>query len=122
MRDIGCGGGVPAEEFAVLGFRVTGVDTSEISRAAARNHASARRLSIDYRTGSGDLLSFGNESFDVVSCNDVPEHIHNRDAVIAEVARVIKPGGIFLRHHQQDPILLSALAVLPGCRPGPPLP
>lgn len=96
LLDIGCGGGVLAEEFAAMGFRVTGVDPSEKSLAAARVHASERGLSIDYRTGSGDLLPFGNESFDVVSCCDVLEHIHNWDVVIAEVARVIKPGGIFV--------------------------
>jgi 2-polyprenyl-6-hydroxyphenyl methylase/3-demethylubiquinone-9 3-methyltransferase len=96
LMDVGCGGGVLSEEFAAMGFQVTGIDPSESSLAAARAHAAVRGLDIDYRVGSGDRLPFGDESFEVVSCCDVLEHIHNWDRVIAEVARVIKPGGVFI--------------------------
>src|SRR4051794_6514949 len=49
--DIGSGGGFLAEEFARLGFAITGVDPSEVSVRTARDHAHAGGLDIDYRTG-----------------------------------------------------------------------
>lgn len=94
--DVGCGGGLLAEEFAALGFAVTGIDPSEQSLAAARAHSALSGLDIDYRHGYGDRLPFENESFDVVYCCDVLEHIQNWDAVIGEIGRVLKGGGVFL--------------------------
>ncbi|HET6420981.1 MAG TPA: bifunctional 2-polyprenyl-6-hydroxyphenol methylase/3-demethylubiquinol 3-O-methyltransferase UbiG [Geobacteraceae bacterium] len=96
VLDIGCGGGVLAEEFAATGFDVTGIDPSEKSIAAAKDHAACKGLTIDYRTGSGDQLPFEDESFGIVCCCDVLEHIRNWEGVIAEVARVLRPGGVFL--------------------------
>jgi 2-polyprenyl-6-hydroxyphenyl methylase / 3-demethylubiquinone-9 3-methyltransferase len=94
--DVGCGGGVLAEEFAAMGFTVTGLDPSDQSLEAARAHAAQSGLNIDYRFGYGDKLPFENESFEVVYCCDVLEHIQNWDAVIGEVARVLKRSGVFL--------------------------
>ena len=47
--DVGCGGGLLAEEFARLGFTVTGVDPSEASLATARRHAEQQGLRIEYQ-------------------------------------------------------------------------
>jgi 2-polyprenyl-6-hydroxyphenyl methylase / 3-demethylubiquinone-9 3-methyltransferase len=94
--DVGCGGGLLAEEFAALGFPVTGIDPSDKSLAAARAHAAQRGLPIDYRLGYGATLPFEEESFDLAYCCDVLEHIPNWDAVIGEIARVLKRGGLLL--------------------------
>lgn len=93
--DVGCGGGLLAEEFAAMGFEVTGIDPSDKSLEAARAHAARCGLSIDYRLGYGDKLPFEDESFDVVYCCDVLEHIRDWDAVIGEIARVLKRSGVF---------------------------
>ncbi|MEW6735702.1 MAG: bifunctional 2-polyprenyl-6-hydroxyphenol methylase/3-demethylubiquinol 3-O-methyltransferase UbiG [Acidobacteriota bacterium] len=93
--DVGCGGGLLAEEFAAMGFVVTGIDPSDKSLQAARTHAIESSLKIDYRLGYGDKLACENESFEIVYCCDVLEHIENWDAVIGEIARVLKPGGVF---------------------------
>ncbi|MBN1303939.1 MAG: 3-demethylubiquinone-9 3-O-methyltransferase [Anaerolineales bacterium] len=95
LLDIGCGGGVLAEEFARLGCRVTGIDLAERSLEAARAHADKGNLSIDYRLGAAENLEFDSSSFEVVSCCDVLEHIRDWRKVIAEASRVIKPGGLF---------------------------
>ncbi|MEZ4601020.1 MAG: bifunctional 2-polyprenyl-6-hydroxyphenol methylase/3-demethylubiquinol 3-O-methyltransferase UbiG [Syntrophotaleaceae bacterium] len=95
LLDVGCGGGVLTEEFAAIGLTVTGLDPSEKSIQAARAHARENGLAIEYRHGSGDRLPFDTGSFDLVSCCDVLEHIQNWDHVVAEVARVLKPGGLF---------------------------
>jgi 2-polyprenyl-6-hydroxyphenyl methylase/3-demethylubiquinone-9 3-methyltransferase len=94
--DIGCGGGLLAEEFARLGCRVTGIDPSEPSLAAARDHAAREGLSIEYRHGSGEALPFPDGSFDAAYCCDVLEHVDDLPRVVAETARVLKPGGVYL--------------------------
>ena len=96
LLDIGCGGGVLAEEFAKLGCQVTGIDISEESLAVARVHARTQGLLIDYRSGSATGLLFDEGSFEVVSCCDALEHIPGWRRVIAEVERVLLPRGLFL--------------------------
>ena len=94
--DVGCGGGFLAEELAQLGCRVVGVDPSSVSIRSARRHAAAVGLEIEYRVGSGERLPAEDRSFDVVLCCDVLEHVPDVDAVLAEAARVLADGGIFL--------------------------
>jgi 2-polyprenyl-6-hydroxyphenyl methylase / 3-demethylubiquinone-9 3-methyltransferase len=96
VLDIGCGGGLLAEEFARLGCVVTGVDPSEVSLAAARSHAAGQGLAIAYQLALGESLPFVDESFDVVYCCDVLEHVDELRRVIAETARVLRPGGTYL--------------------------
>jgi 2-polyprenyl-6-hydroxyphenyl methylase/3-demethylubiquinone-9 3-methyltransferase len=94
--DVGCGGGLLAEEMARLGATVIGIDPSPNSLAAARAHAGAAGLAITYRAGSGEHLPLDSASADIVYCVDVLEHVQDLDAVIRETARVLKPGGLYL--------------------------
>jgi 2-polyprenyl-6-hydroxyphenyl methylase/3-demethylubiquinone-9 3-methyltransferase len=96
VLDIGCGGGFLAEEFADLGCQVTGVDPSPASIGAARAHAGGRGLRIDYQVGAGEDLPVPGATFAVACCCDVLEHVSDVDRVIAETARVLAPGGLFL--------------------------
>ena len=65
LLDVGCGGGILAEEFARAGLRVTGVDPAPESIQTAQAHAAASGLAIEYRTGSGEQLPLPNASFDM---------------------------------------------------------
>jgi 2-polyprenyl-6-hydroxyphenyl methylase/3-demethylubiquinone-9 3-methyltransferase len=94
--DVGCGGGVLAEELARLGCRVTGVEPSPASVESARRHAVQEELDIDYREGVGEELPVEAESFDAVVCCDVLEHVADVARVVAECARVLRPGGVFI--------------------------
>jgi 2-polyprenyl-6-hydroxyphenyl methylase/3-demethylubiquinone-9 3-methyltransferase len=96
MIDVGCGGGLMAEEIARLGAAVIGVDHSAASIATAQAHAAASSLAIDYRIGSGEDLRAGDACADAVYCVDVLEHVADLHAVIGETARVLKPGGLYL--------------------------
>jgi len=96
VLDVGCGGGLLAEEFARLGSTVVGVDPSERSLAAARAHAAEQGLAIEYQRAAGEALPFADASFDVAYCCDVLEHVGDLSQVIAETARVLKPGGTYL--------------------------
>ena len=92
--DVGCGGGFLSEDLAKSGLRVTGIDPSEGSLRAATAHARESGLRIEYRAGSGEGLPFADGSFDMVFCCDVLEHVRDVDAVIREMARVLKKGGL----------------------------
>jgi 2-polyprenyl-6-hydroxyphenyl methylase / 3-demethylubiquinone-9 3-methyltransferase len=94
--DIGCGGGLFAEEFARLGVHVIGVDPSGSSLDTARSHATAMGLGIDYRAGTGEQLPLDDASVDIACCVDVLEHVDDLDAVLSETARVLRPGGVYL--------------------------
>src|ERR1700680_1940355 len=94
--DIGCGGGLFAEEFAKLGAQVIGVDPSAASLATARSHAAGAGWRIDYREGSGERLPLDDASVDIACCVDVLEHVRALDAGISETARVLRPGGVYL--------------------------
>jgi len=57
-------------------------------------------VSVDVTPAPGlDVLSlaaplpFGSETFDTVLCTSVLEHVHNAEAVVSEIARILKPGG-----------------------------
>lgn len=95
LLDIGCGGGVLTEEFARIGCRVSGIDISPRSIAVAQMHAAKSGLSIDYRVGEATSLPFEAGSFEAVSCCDMLEHVPDWKQVVAEAARVLKPGGLF---------------------------
>ncbi len=93
--EVGCGGGILAEEIRKMGFTTTGIDPAEESLRTASNHAKASGLDIRYEQGTGEQLSFPDAAFDCVFCCDVLEHVQDLPKVIAEISRVLKPGGIF---------------------------
>ncbi len=94
--DLGCGAGVISEQLARAGFEVTGIDPSDVAIEAARAHAAKEGLAVTYLVAAGEDLPFEASTFDVVFCCDVLEHVADLDRVIAETARVLRPGGTFL--------------------------
>lgn len=96
VLDVGCGGGYLPEELTRLFSQVSGVDLSRASVAAALAHARLTDLQISYRVARAESLPFADASFDLVTCCDVLEHVDDLDRTLAEAARVLKPGGIFI--------------------------
>ena len=95
VLDLGCGGGLMSEPYGRRGARVTGVDPSSASLKVARAHARATGLSICYRQGRGEAIPCPDARFDLVSCCDVLEHVDDLDAVLRQIARVLRPAGLF---------------------------
>ena len=96
VLDLGCAGGFMAEALTDKGARVTGIDPAVQAIDAARTHADASGKTIKYDVGVGEDLPYEDDCFDAVVCVDVLEHVADLTKVLAEVARVLKPGGMFL--------------------------
>jgi 2-polyprenyl-6-hydroxyphenyl methylase/3-demethylubiquinone-9 3-methyltransferase len=75
---------------------VTGIDPSAESVETARAHAGTEGLAIDYAVGAGEELPFEDAAFDIAYCCDVLEHVNDLQRVLAETARVLKPGGVYM--------------------------
>jgi len=96
VLDVGCAGGFMAEALAGRGAEVCGIDPAREAVAAARRHAHAAGLAIRYDVGVGEALPHPDASFDAVVCVDVLEHVRDLPRVLGEIARVLRPGGLFL--------------------------
>jgi len=94
--DVGCGGGIIAEDLAKISDHVSGVDLSQASLETAKQHAKESGLKINYFHAAAEDLPFEDNSFDLVSCCDVLEHVDDLPLVIKEIGRVLKPGGTFV--------------------------
>jgi SAM-dependent methyltransferase len=92
VLDVGTGEGQVARLAARLGARVVGVDPTWNQVAEAHRRGGGPAIA---RAGAA-ALPFATGSFDVVVACLVFEHIRDVDAAIAEVARVLEPGGRFL--------------------------
>ncbi len=94
VLDVGCGGGLLAEEMARRGADVTGIDLGEAPLAAARLHASQTGVELDYRCLSVEAMAEASpDSFDVVTCLEMLEHVPDPGSVVDACARLVKPGG-----------------------------
>ena len=96
VLDLGCAGGFMAEALAKRGATVTGIDPAAGAIAAARHHAEMGALRIAYDVGTGEALPYADAGFDAVVCVDVLEHVADLNQVLAQVMRVLRPGGLFL--------------------------
>ena len=96
IADIGCGAGLMCEPLAARGARVVGVDAAAKNVAAARLHAAAGRLDIDYRIGEPQATLRDGECFDVLLLLEVVEHVDDMNRFMGEAVRHLKPGGLLL--------------------------
>ena len=94
VLDVGCGGGILTESMAARGARVTGIDMGEAPLEVARLHLLESGHDIQYeRIPVERLAAEQPESFDVVTCMEMLEHVPDPASVIAACARLVRPGG-----------------------------
>jgi len=108
LLDVACGAGGPALRIAATsGCFVVGIDVHEQAVTTARSIAAQRGLAerADFRLiDATGPLPFSDASFDAISCIDAINHFSDRPYVIAEWARLLKPGGRLLF---TDPVTLT---------------
>jgi 2-polyprenyl-6-hydroxyphenyl methylase/3-demethylubiquinone-9 3-methyltransferase len=107
--DVGCGAGLLCEPLARLGAAVTGVDAAAESIAAAKTHAAAMGLAVEYR--SGELAELGLGQFDLVTGMEVLEHVADKPAFVAQLAAHLAPGGLLVLSTPNRTLASRALLV-----------
>jgi SAM-dependent methyltransferase len=96
VLDVACGTGIVARTVAgIPGFegRVVGLDFSPAMLAAARGAAEREGLEIEWREGSALELPFEDGAFDLVFCQMGMQFFPDRARAVAEMWRVLAPGG-----------------------------
>jgi 2-polyprenyl-6-hydroxyphenyl methylase/3-demethylubiquinone-9 3-methyltransferase len=94
VADVGCGGGLLSEALAREGAHVTGVDLGEKVIEIAKLHLYESQLTVDYRVQSStELAATEPASFDVVGCMEMIEHVPDPEALVNDLAAMLKPGG-----------------------------
>lgn len=94
VLDVGCGTGVVAITAARAGARVSALDlTPELLEHARENEKIATAGTIDWTEGDAERLPYPDASFDVVLSQFGHMFAPQPDAAIAEMRRVLKPGG-----------------------------
>jgi 2-polyprenyl-6-hydroxyphenyl methylase / 3-demethylubiquinone-9 3-methyltransferase len=94
VLDVGCGGGILSESMSRKGAEVTGIDLGEKALKVAQLHGLESGVKVDYRLISVEALA--NEmpqSFDVVTCMELLEHVPDPAAVVEACTKLLKPGG-----------------------------
>ena len=111
VLDVGCGGGFLSNALGREGHDVIGLDASAQSLAIARAHDETGRVT--YVRGDALHVPFEDASFDAVCAMDFLEHVDDPSRVVAEAARVLRPGGLFFFHtFNRNP--LAWLVVIKG--------
>ncbi|MDA3808767.1 MAG: class I SAM-dependent methyltransferase [Spirochaetaceae bacterium] len=89
--DIGCATGLLVEYFQKSGWMSRGVELC----SPAAIYGSELRL-IDIFSGTVEQAAFKDETFDIIHCSHLIEHLNNPGSFMDEVYRILKPGGMFL--------------------------
>lgn len=113
LLDVGCGGGLLAPH--IRGYRHVGIDLVASGLRLARRH---RVLPV---LGDATGLPVRDESADVVVAGEIFEHVHDLRSVVAEIARVLRPGGLVVADTISDGVRARLEMVTVGERvPGGP--
>ncbi|MGX2031794.1 bifunctional 2-polyprenyl-6-hydroxyphenol methylase/3-demethylubiquinol 3-O-methyltransferase UbiG [Methylocaldum gracile] len=92
--DVGCGGGILSEGLARAGAQVVGIDLAEELLDVAKSHADESGIGVDYRRVSAEALAEAeSDSFDIVTCMEMLEHVPEPASVVRACAKLVKPGG-----------------------------
>jgi len=105
ILDVGCGGGILAESLSKAGATVTGIDLSSKALKVAELHQLESGTSVRYLTISAeDLAKEESQSYDVVTCMEMLEHVPDPSSVVQACAKLCKPGGhIFFSTLNRNP-------------------
>jgi 2-polyprenyl-6-hydroxyphenyl methylase/3-demethylubiquinone-9 3-methyltransferase len=105
VLDVGCGGGILAESLSKAGGIVTGIDLSNKALKVAELHQLESNTLVQYRSISAeDLAKQEPETYDVVTCMEMLEHVPDPSSVVQACANLCKPGGsIFFSTLNRNP-------------------
>jgi len=94
VLDIGCGGGILTESMARCGAKVKGIDLGEAPLAVAKIHAKEQNLDVEYQAiATEDIAEQEPNSYDVVTCMEMLEHVPDPASIVAACEKLVKPEG-----------------------------
>ncbi len=93
LLEIGCGAGIDLVRFARGGAKVTGIDLSNTAIDLACKNIERSGHNADLRVMNGEYMQFGDNMFDVVYAHGVLQYTADTEKMIAEIHRVLRPGG-----------------------------
>ncbi|EOG7671369.1 bifunctional 2-polyprenyl-6-hydroxyphenol methylase/3-demethylubiquinol 3-O-methyltransferase UbiG [Vibrio cholerae] len=94
VLDVGCGGGILAESMAREDAQVTGLDMGKEPLEVARLHALETGTKLTYiQSTVEDHAAANPQTYDVVTCMEMLEHVPDPLSVIQSCAKLVKPGG-----------------------------
>jgi ubiquinone/menaquinone biosynthesis C-methylase UbiE len=96
LLEVGVGAGADHLQWARAGALCHGVDLTDAAIETTRAHLAAYGLSSDLRRVDAECLPFPDDSFDVVYSWGVIHHTEHPERIIAEIRRVLRPGGVFI--------------------------
>jgi 2-polyprenyl-6-hydroxyphenyl methylase/3-demethylubiquinone-9 3-methyltransferase len=108
LLDAGCGGGLLAPHVRGKGYRHVGVD---LRRAGLQQSADQGVLAV---TGDVTALPLATASVDVVAAGEILEHVTDLPGTVAELCRVLKPGGRLVLDTINDTTLSRFITVTAG--------
>lgn len=93
ILDIGCGGGILAEELSKKGANVTGIDASEKTIEIAKQHSQENNLKINYECSTlENHLKKSKKKYDSIICFELIEHVPDQLKLINDISKVSKKG------------------------------
>ena len=96
VLDVGCGGGILSEAMAQAGATVVGIDATQKAITAAEEHLKVSKLNIKYHCERVESLAAQKpETYDIITCMEMLEHVPQPEAIINSCATLLKPGGSF---------------------------
>ncbi len=97
VLDVGCGGGMLSEAFALAGAEVVGIDGSEMSIQIARTHANKHNPPLNVTYHHTLIESFpSQQTFDIVINAEVIEHVNHQADLVAKCCQLLKPNGLLI--------------------------
>ena len=94
VLDVGCGGGILSESMAQRGAQVSGIDMGQEPLNVAKLHQLESGVEVNYqRITAEELAAQQPQSFDVVTCLEMLEHVPDPASVINACAQLVKPDG-----------------------------
>ena len=93
ILDIGCGGGILAEELTDKGANVTGLDASKKTIKIANDHAKEKGFNINYlNTSLEEHIKKNNQKYDGIVCFELIEHVPDQLKLIQDISSICKKG------------------------------
>jgi len=101
VLDVGCGNGYVLKQYANFGAIVAGVDLTQRAIDLCKARFAQAGFTGDFRATDGERLPFDDASFDIACAMGVLHHIEEPRPMIAEMRRVLNPGGriILMMYH-----------------------